>query len=197
MNDREIARQLNDINSMDVDEPPAAAAAAALPSLNTRRLEEIDADAALARKLQEEEYSRNSFMPHYYRSTNEKFSPFVIDPDDDDDERTMNDAQIAAQLQEEENRNRQRNRSRPRISAQRRIPHPTTSRTNAPEVIPFPLANRSTHQPRPSSANNNSNVNNFVNLFQQFVQASSGHGAQGIESSDRDFGPEDYEVKFL
>jgi hypothetical protein len=202
MNDEQIAQQqqenLYNENFMDVDEPsvPTAAAAAAAASFDTRTLEEIDADAAYALQLQEEEYSRNSLVPtqsHQRRANNRKFPPVVIDSDDGI---TSSDAEIAAQLQAEENR---RQRQRPAASAQQN----RSNRIVEPEVIPVPFLTRPTPQRPSSSGNNNRNNPDFSNLFQFFANRGRAvpgvhrHGNRGVgnlQNTTEDFGPDDYEV---
>jgi len=199
MNDEEIARQhqerLYAESLMDVDEP-SIAAAAALTSFDLRRLEEIDADAAFARRLQQEEYAKHSMIPS--RLKNEHFPPSIIDPNEGP---IFTDAELAAQLQEEENKKQQRQRSRPFVPSQRRIPPPTTNRPNEPEVIPFPFRVRPTHQHPPSNSNNNPGGNNdFAAMLRLLIpqgqQTPGSRGIQNLQNTEGDFGPNDYDVRY-
>jgi hypothetical protein len=191
MSDEEIARQQQERlyfeSLMEVDPPPVAAAAAVI---NPNLLEEIDNDAAIARQLQEEEYSRNSLAP--FQSYQNKSSPHSAP--------TLSDAEIAAHLQAEEDQRQRRQRSRPAVRPQRPTP-------NQPEVIPFPFGPRPAQPPpppqqpqRPSSArDNNRPTNDIVSLFQHFASltrsspGSHRRGAQSLASTTEDFGPDDYD----
>jgi hypothetical protein len=204
MSDEQIARQqqerLYNESFMDVDEPTVAAAL----SFDTRTSEEIEADAAFARQLQEEEYSRNSILPprsYQHGPNDEKFLPFVIDPEDrstfTDAElaaQLQTDAEIAAQLQADEEKNQRRHRQRPAFPSQRRISHQTANRTDEPEVIPFPFTARPTRQR--SSSNGNNDLLNLLQIFTPRGQSTSrgGRGIQNLQNIDRDFGPDDYEA---
>jgi len=202
MNDEQIAQQqqenLYNENFMDVDEPSVAIATAAAASFDTRTLEEIDADAAYALQLQEEEYSRNSLVPtqsHQRRANDRKFPPVVIDSDDGI---TSSDAEIAAQLQAEENRGQQRQRQRPAASSQQN----RSNRIVEPDVIPVPFSIRPTPQRPSSSGNNNPDFSNLFQLFANRGRSASGvhrHGNRGVrnlQNTTEDFGPDDYEVNY-
>lgn len=207
MSDEEIARQhqeqlynesLMDIDPMDVDEPVPNVAS----SFNPHRVVEIDEDAALALRLQEEEYSRNSIIPSrpYRGQSNDKKSLSIIT--DSDDQLVVSDAELAAHLQAEENQRGQRRRPRPPLRLQPPLrPQRTTNQTfpsNEPEVIPMPDFVGPTRD-RPSSR---SNHDEFSSLIQFFASRGRGgqsrnnprHGHRDIQSTDRDFGPNDYNV---
>jgi len=190
MDDEEIARQEQEqlFNSgyMDVAEPS--------PSIDTTRLEEIDTDAAIARQLQEEEYSKPSilpFRPYQQESNDEKSSPITTDPYGG---LVFSDAELAAQLQADEERNQRRRRQRPPFPSQRRPSNPTNNQNDEPETIPFPFLPRPTHQ-HSSSSGNNRNNNNAASLFRLFAgfQRPGGQGSQNLQNNDEDFGPDDYE----
>ena len=82
---------------------------------DSARLADVDADAAFALRLQEEEYSRDSLL-----SNRQRYLPFRIEADDESNDsnpaivvepehpRFNTDAEFAAYLQEQENRQRQR-----------------------------------------------------------------------------------------
>jgi hypothetical protein len=185
---------------MDVDEPSAATGTAAA-SFDTRTLEEIEADATFARKLQEEEYSRNSIVPtrSYQQGSNRhRPPPYVVDPYGP---QVFGDAELAAQLQAEENKKQQRQRHRPPTPSQQRTTQPTTNRNDEPEVIPFPFLTEPRPQ-RPSSSRNNNrdttDLSPFMRIFAprgRFpgLRRSGGRGAHSIQNTTEDFGPDDYE----
>jgi len=180
---------------MDVDETFSDVAS----SLNPQQSVDIDADAAYAIQLQEEEYSRNSMVPtrSYKRELDTKKPiPVIVDSDD---EPVVSDAEFAAHLQAEENQRGQRRRQRPPYRSQQ-----TTNRTFAsyePEVIPIPPFARSAR----NSSSSSENDNNISNLFQLVASRGLGlhlrgfprsnrRGSRDIQSNNADFGPNDYEV---
>ncbi len=199
MSDEEIARQqqqrLYFESLMDVDPPATTTAAAAIFDAN--RFEDIESDAAIARQLQEEEYSRSSLVPshaHHRQSNNNKSSPTVINRHS---ESTMSDAELAAKLQAEEDQRQGRQRSRPAVHPQRR----TTNQTEEPEVIPFPFGPSHAQPQRPSSArDNNRTTNDVISIFRQFAARgrpspnARRRGNQNLERTTEDFDANDYEV---
>jgi hypothetical protein len=193
MSDEEIARQQQERlyfeSLMDVDPPATPTADAAIFDAN--RFEDIETDAAIARQLQEEEYSRSSLAPshvHQRQSNNNKSSSTVINRHS---QSTMSDAELAAHLQAEEDQ-RQR-----RQHPQRRTPN----QTEEPEVIPFPFGPSHAQPQRPSSArDNNRTTNNVMSLFRHLAargRPSPGarrRGNQNLEHTTEDFDSNDYEV---
>lgn len=200
MSDEEIARQeqerLQFESLMDVDPPTGATAAA---SFDPKLLEAIDNDAAIARQLQEEEYSRNSLLPSWRESNSRQSSSTVTQSHPDP---TFTDAQLAAQLQAEEDKKRQRQRPRPVVasSQQRRRP----SQNDEPEIIPFPFTHNPARDQRPSSSGNingpTGDIGSLFRIFANHAQRSPGarrpgrHGAHNLENTTEDFGPNDYDV---
>jgi hypothetical protein len=180
---------------MEVDDPFSDDAS----SFNPQQSVDIDADAAYAAQLQQEEYSRNSMVPtrSYKRELDNKKTMSVIV--DSDDEPVVSDAEYAAHLQAEENQRGRGRRQRPPYRSQR-----TTNRTfesNEPEVIPIPPFAR----PARNSSSSSENDNNIATLFQLIASRglgvqlrgfprSSRRGSRDIQSNNGDFGPNDYEV---
>ncbi len=176
--DEELARQqqerLYNESLMHVDEPTV---------VNT---DALNADAAYAFQLQEEEYTRESIAPYqtHKQGSNNRSYPY-------DNEVVANDAEIAAQLQAEENQ--KRSRFRPIVPPQRRTPH-QTSDTDAPESIPFPFA-----EPRPDrdAGRGNNSRNRHHGSLALRILAPHGRRNRDMPNIPQDFGPNDYEVNLI
>jgi hypothetical protein len=191
---------------------------------DSSRLGDIDADAAFALQLQQEEYTKESLMPNGHQ-----YLPFQIEPDDEsevanppflfdsDTPQFTNDEQLAAYLQAQENRNRQAYR-RPPISffpirQQSNTASSQTSETDEPEnelIAPFRFAQRPPLYNEDDDDEESPHMNN-AHAFLQFL-ASQGHPLPGglapmfsgyrrrhrrtgnLQDTEDDFGPEDYEV---
>lgn len=179
---------------MDTD-PPAAAAVASASSLNPHRLDAIDTDAAIARQLQEDEYSRESLAPHLQsnrrRNPTSTTSKSITRP-------ALSDAEYAAQLQAEEERNQRRNN--PRRFVPSLNPPRTSNRSNQSDTITTDVAtNASQHRSSSNRASNNNNTDvasfsQFLSMFQQNFAPRHSNGVHDLENSSEDFGPDDYEV---
>jgi hypothetical protein len=191
VDDEELARQQQERlyceSLMDVDESTVEGTTA------------VDADAAYACQLQEEEYSRETIPPPFRRHNRgpkqNASSRFIMNPMD---EFVSSDAEIAAQLQAEENQRQQRSRPRLHISSQRRMSNPTTDRTfqlDEPEIIPIPNFVRLRPERPVVRGNNNRGRNNMSSLFR--VLSNHGRGNGHIQNTDQDFGPDDYEVNSI
>ncbi|CAF2776671.1 unnamed protein product [Rotaria sp. Silwood2] len=172
-----------------------------MTSIDMRPLEEIEADAAYAFQLQEEEYSKNSITPFlsYQQNSGDKHPSHPIV--NFGGQIILSDAELAAHLQAEENHQQQQQQQR---RNQRRIPQPTTNRnyqSNESENITIPPFASPTNPPS-FGGNNNRAAPNVLSLIRTL--ASSGvtsrgspnfrsHRNRNIENIDEDFGPNDYE----
>lgn len=210
-NDEEIARQAQEQlyaqSLMNTGQPSMVS------SIDMRTVEELEADEALARKLQEEEYTRKSIVPN--RSWNNHRSRTI-----------QTDAELAAQLQEEENKKqRQQRLATPIIPGSRQFQNPSNNRSNAPEIVQIPPFLRNRQQParrdrmadsdsdddvnnnqpavqstrnRPNrnqpNRNNNIRPHDIFSMLQPIlVGAIRGRHNRHLENTSDDFGPDDYE----
>ena len=184
---------------MDTDPPAAAAAApaATASSLNSNRLDDIDTDAAIARQLQEDEYSRDSLAPHF--RSNSRRNP-TSTTSKSINRHALSDAEYAAQLQAEEEQNQRRNNPRRFVPSSN--PPRTSNRANQSETIRAPVAtNSSQHRPSSSRASNTDNnldvtsLSQVLSMFQQNFAPRNPNGVHNLENTSEDFGPDDYEVR--
>ncbi|CAF4946000.1 unnamed protein product [Rotaria sp. Silwood1] len=107
INDKELGQQQDhfyDKDLIDIDHSPLET-----NSSDSKRLEDIDADAAFAFQLQQQEYAKHNILSssHSYLSSKRELEDngnslsFFLDTDD---QQIANDRILAARLQEEENR---------------------------------------------------------------------------------------------
>ncbi|CAF0845016.1 unnamed protein product [Adineta ricciae] len=188
MSDEEIARQQQanfyETEPMDVSEQVEYIR---IP-FNLRQRVDIDADAAYARELQQEEYSRQTLDPSrsYRGSSTTKRTPSHAAS-------IRSDAQLAEHLQAEENQRGRRHQQRPNHYARRQ--QSARLEPNEPDIISIPrLIERPTVR-RP--ARSNDPASNIANLFSS-IAAASGQRLPGRRNHDTqgtadDFGPDDYE----
>lgn len=178
-------------DSMDTDPPAATTASSSI----VHRLGDIDTDAAIARQLQEDEYSRQSLTPQF--RSNSRRNP-TSTTSKSSTRRVLTDAEYAAQLQAEEERNQRR--FNPLRFAPSAHPPRISSTTDQSDTDSTPPASRSSQQR--SSSNRASNTNNidmtsfsqFMSVFQQNFAPQRSNGAHDLENTSDDFGPDDYEV---
>jgi hypothetical protein len=150
------------------------------------RLTDVDADAAYALQLQQEEYAKESFIPNRH-----PYFPFQVEPDNEipavipppfsgpNNPQFMNDEQYAAYLQEEENQNRQRYRPPPPLFFPiRQRSNPTSTQTSETDehenepMSPFRIA-------QPQSSNNEDDTDEdspYMNIPHQFLQLLANQG---------------------
>lgn len=156
---------------------------------DTARLAEIDADAAYALQLQQEEYTKESLMQNQHQ-----FFPFQVEPDNEaaasappfffnsDNPPLTSDGQLAAYLQAEENQTRARY-IRPSIPFYpiRQRPHPAspqTSETNESSSIePIPPRFARFAQRQPSHDEDDSDEDNpYMPIPHPFLQFLASRG---------------------
>ena len=161
-------------------------------------MEDIDTDAAIARQLQEDEYSRNTFGSPF-RSHNRRQPPSTTSKPAG--RQALSDAEYAAQLQEEEKRNQRRFNPRSNFRAPMQIR--TTDTTVESEVISAPAFASSSSRQQGSSSDNDAtrttvDMSSFWQLLGPMIHQNLGtrrpHGVRDLENTSDDFGPEDYEV---
>ncbi|CAF0962574.1 unnamed protein product [Adineta steineri] len=193
MDDEEIARQhqedLFGSNSMEIDESFPNYAT----TFNPQRKAEIDADAAYARQLQEEEYSRRSVLPtrsYMQEINNKRTSAIITEPDN---AAVFNDAELAARLQEEENQRGRRHRQRPVFPPQRINNNRTFQSNNEPEIIPIPRATLARPTPPNRYNNNQNNISNIFQLVSNTFPRPGAFGNRDVQNNNDDFTPNDYE----
>jgi len=188
------------------------------------RSAEIDADAAYALQLQQEEYTRESLMGNQH-----PYLPFQVEQDDEltdtippvvfesDAPPFMNDEQLAAYLQEQENRNRNRYRQPPipfvPIRQRSNPASSQTSETDETENERIPAFRFAQRRPMFNEDDDDDEESSNMNA-QAFLQFLANHGRGGpegfppffagfrrphrrtgnLQDTEEDFGPEDYEV---
>ncbi|CAF3372628.1 unnamed protein product [Rotaria sp. Silwood1] len=200
IDDEEIAQQYQEQLFYDTISRTTEPSSEVMTSIDMRPLEELDADAAYALQLQEEEYSKNSITPFlsYQQNLNDRAASNAIVNFGNDI--IAGDAELAAQLQADENKKQQQQKDN-----QRRIPYSTINRnpqSNASGSVTNPPFFNPTNQLPSFSGNNNHVNNNFVSLLRAFTSRGQsfrgshrfrGHGNRNIENTEEDFGPDDYE----
>ena len=177
-NNEELTRQeqnhFNDKNLMDIDHLPFETI-----SFDSKQLEHIHSDAALAFELQEKEYAKYNIPSsgdHYLTSKQDNDTSLY--ESEDSHHRMVSDRMFAARLQQEENRKRydqstdddailaarlQQEENR-KTQQYPRTSHQTNNRTfqtNQSEVAPISSLTR----PTSSNSNNYHQSNDFSSLF--------------------------------
>ena len=189
---------------------------------DSNQLGEIDADAAYALQLQQEEYTRESLIPNRRRYVSLGLDPDIESNETDlpifpnsDTPRFTNDEEFAAYLQQQEDLNRQRYHQGPfafHPTRRRNPPLSQTAETDETENDPSPLI-RFTQRSHNDDEDEDDDENPHINGAHAFLQflANSGHPmAEGfppflrgmrrgrrtgnLQDTEEDFGPEDYEV---
>ncbi|CAF2119263.1 unnamed protein product [Rotaria magnacalcarata] len=162
---------------------------------NQRAQQEIDSDAAMAFRLQEQEYAKSSMtsLPPYLQQNSNNSSNSM-------DSLVVSDAEYAAHLQAEENQ-RQQKHAQQRISNSAKNQYNRSTAAAISQTPSFAIP----PNPHPTSGRNHSR---FTDDFDSFtpVRISHNNGFRGaipfrgrgrgrghIENHNTDFGPNDYE----